>query len=73
MILCLYHCYQPDETYRKQWELEWEAPGVTVTVINMRAMVMCESIDSTVNNSLFNSTPVLTGLGKLSLNLWFET
>lgn len=46
---------------------------MTVTVINMRAMVMCEYIDSMVNNSLFNSTPALTGLGKLSLNLWFET
>lgn len=73
MILCLYHCSQPDETYRKRWELEWEAPGVTVTVINMRAMVMCEYIASMVNNSLLNRTPVRTGPGKLSRSLWFVT
>lgn len=52
-------------------ELDWEVPGVTVTVINMGATVMCDYIYSTVNYSLFNSTTVLTGRTNLSLDLWF--
>lgn len=43
------------DIYRRQWELECEAYGVTVTVINVGAMVMCEYMDCMVNYSLLNS------------------
>lgn len=54
----LYHCYQPDETYTKQWELDREDPGVTVIVINLGATVMCEYMCHTVGYSILNSAVV---------------
>lgn len=48
-------------------ELDREAPGVTISVINIGATVMCEYMDRMVNYSLFNSS--WTGLTGLSLKL----